>query len=152
MSGNFGKQRTGIFGAILSFLWQSRNSSQIWILNRESSGGPGRGRGGVRGSFSPQCETRPKSQGWFVHLVNIMIGIGAFFHLGILQSSVKVKVVAIINGTSIMNSGKNLQYDFPKMRGGSQAVWNFSENSSVLMLQMQCFHYSFATPPSVVLY
>ena len=28
---------------------------------------------------------------------------------------------------------KNLQYDFPKMRGGgSKAVWNFSENSSVL--------------------
>ena len=29
---------------------------------------------------------------------------------------------------------KNLQYDFPKMRGGgSKAVWNFSENSSVLV-------------------
>ena len=28
---------------------------------------------------------------------------------------------------------KNLQYNFPKMRGGgSKAVWNFSENSSVL--------------------
>ena len=25
---------------------------------------------------------------------------------------------------------KNLQYNFPKMRGGSKAVWNFSENSS----------------------
>ena len=24
---------------------------------------------------------------------------------------------------------KNLQYDFPKMRGGAKAVWNFSENS-----------------------
>ena len=33
-----------------------------------------------------------------------------------------------------MNSGKNLQYDFPKMRGGGpKAVWNFSENSSVLV-------------------
>ena len=31
-----------------------------------------------------------------------------------------------------MNFGKKLQYDFPKMRGGSKAVWNFSENSSVL--------------------
>ena len=30
---------------------------------------------------------------------------------------------------------KNLQYDFPKMRGGaaSKAVWNISENSSVLV-------------------
>ena len=28
---------------------------------------------------------------------------------------------------------KNPQHDFPKMRGGgSKAVWNFSENSSVL--------------------
>ena len=27
---------------------------------------------------------------------------------------------------------QNPQYDFPKMRGGSKAVWNFSENSSVL--------------------
>ena len=28
---------------------------------------------------------------------------------------------------------KNLQYNFPKMRGGgSKAVWNFSENSSIL--------------------
>ena len=27
---------------------------------------------------------------------------------------------------------RNPQYDFPKMRGGSKAVWNFSENSSVL--------------------
>ena len=29
---------------------------------------------------------------------------------------------------------KKLQYDFPKMRGRSKAVWNFSENSSVLEL------------------
>ena len=31
---------------------------------------------------------------------------------------------------------RNPQYDFPKMRGGgagSKAVWNFSENSSVLV-------------------
>ena len=27
---------------------------------------------------------------------------------------------------------KNLQHNFPKRRGGSKAVWNFSENSSVL--------------------
>ena len=27
---------------------------------------------------------------------------------------------------------RNPQYDFPKMRGGSKAFWNFSENSSVL--------------------
>ena len=27
---------------------------------------------------------------------------------------------------------RNPQYNFPKMRGGSKAVWNFSENSSVL--------------------
>ena len=34
-----------------------------------------------------------------------------------------------------MYSGKKAQHDFPKMRGdggGSKAVWNFSENSSVL--------------------
>ena len=31
-----------------------------------------------------------------------------------------------------MNFGKKLQYDFLKMMGGSKAVWNFSENSSVL--------------------
>ena len=35
--------------------------------------------------------------------------------------------------TSVMNFGENSQHDFPKMRGGeSTAVWNFSENSSVL--------------------
>ena len=34
---------------------------------------------------------------------------------------------------------KNLQHDFPKMRGGSKAVWNFSENSSVL--EWGCFPY-----------
>ena len=27
---------------------------------------------------------------------------------------------------------KKLQHNFPKMRGGSKAAWNFSENSSVL--------------------
>ena len=27
---------------------------------------------------------------------------------------------------------RNPQYNFPKMRGGSKAVWNFSKNSSVL--------------------
>ena len=33
---------------------------------------------------------------------------------------------------SFVASLKNLQHNFPKMRGGSKAVWNFSENSSVL--------------------
>ena len=28
---------------------------------------------------------------------------------------------------------KNLQHNFPKMRGGSKAVWNFSKNSSILV-------------------
>ena len=28
---------------------------------------------------------------------------------------------------------RNLQYDFPKMRGGSKAVWNFSEKTSVFV-------------------
>ena len=28
---------------------------------------------------------------------------------------------------------QNPQYNFPKMRGGSKAVWNFSKNSSVLV-------------------
>ena len=41
---------------------------------------------------------------------------------------------AIIDDTMVMNFGKNLQYNFPKMGGGSKAVWNFSENSSVLVL------------------
>ena len=42
-------------------------------------------------------------------------------------------LIVIVKGTSIMNFGKNPQHDFPKMRGGgSTAVWNFSENSSVL--------------------
>ena len=31
-----------------------------------------------------------------------------------------LQIFAIINGTSVMNSGTNLQYDFPKMRGGGQ--------------------------------
>ena len=44
---------------------------------------------------------------------------------------------AIIDDTSVMNFGKKLQYDLLKMMGGggwSKAVWNFSENSSVLEL------------------
>ena len=28
---------------------------------------------------------------------------------------------------------KNLQYNFPKTRGGSKAIWNFSEKTSVLV-------------------
>ena len=42
-----------------------------------------------------------------------------------------LQIFAIIRGTSVMNFGKNPQHDFPKMRGGSTAVWSFSENSSV---------------------
>ena len=43
-----------------------------------------------------------------------------------------LQIFAIIDDTSVMNFVKHLQYDFPKMRGGSKVVWNFSENSSVL--------------------
>ena len=47
-----------------------------------------------------------------------------------------LQIFAIIDDTSVMNFGKKLQYNFPKMRGrgvgGLKAVWNFSENSSVL--------------------
>ena len=43
-----------------------------------------------------------------------------------------LQIFAILNGTLVMNSRKNLQYNFPKMREGSKAVWNFSENLSVL--------------------
>ena len=44
-----------------------------------------------------------------------------------------LQIFAIIDDTLVMNFEKRLQYDFPKMRGGvSKAVWNFSENSSVL--------------------
>ena len=48
---------------------------------------------------------------------------------------------------------KNPQHDFPKMRGGggSKAVWNFSENSSVL--EWGCFpkldNNSVKTPPGL---
>ena len=46
-----------------------------------------------------------------------------------------LQIFAIIDDTLVMNFGKKLQYDFPKIRGGgSKAVWNFSENSSVLEL------------------
>ena len=44
-----------------------------------------------------------------------------------------LQIFAIIRGTSVMNFGKNLQHDFPKMRGGVKAVRSFSENSSVLV-------------------
>ena len=44
-----------------------------------------------------------------------------------------LQIFAIIDDTSVMNFRKNLQHNFPKMRGGgSKAVWNFSENSFVL--------------------
>ena len=44
-----------------------------------------------------------------------------------------LQIFAIIDDTSVMNFRKKLQYNFPKMSGGgSKAVWNFSENSSVL--------------------
>ena len=45
-----------------------------------------------------------------------------------------LQIFAIIDDTSVMNFGKKLHYDFLKMMGGSKAVWNFSENSSVLEL------------------
>ena len=42
-------------------------------------------------------------------------------------------IFAILDDASVMNFRKKLQHNFPKMRGGgSKAVWNFSENSSVL--------------------
>ena len=45
-----------------------------------------------------------------------------------------LQIFAIIDDTSVMNFRKNLQHNFPKMRGGgSKAVWNFSENSFVLV-------------------
>ena len=43
-----------------------------------------------------------------------------------------LQIFVIIKGTSVMNFGTNPQHDFPKMRAGSKAAWNFSENSSVL--------------------
>ena len=44
-----------------------------------------------------------------------------------------LQIFAIIDDTSVMNFRKKLQYNFPKMSGGgSKAVWNFSDNSSVL--------------------
>ena len=45
-----------------------------------------------------------------------------------------LQIFAIIDDTSVMNFRKNLQYNFPKNEGGggSIAVWNFYENSSVL--------------------
>ena len=47
-----------------------------------------------------------------------------------------LQIFAIINSASVMNSRKNLQYDFPKMRGGGQRPFGtFPENSSVLVLR-----------------
>ena len=43
-----------------------------------------------------------------------------------------LQIFAIIDDTLVMNLGKKLQYNFPKMRGGLKAVWNFSDNSSDL--------------------
>ena len=44
-----------------------------------------------------------------------------------------LQIFAIIDDTLVMNFRKNLQYDFPKNEGGGPiAVWNFSENSSIL--------------------
>ena len=38
----------------------------------------------------------------------------------VIQQNQKIilQIFAIINGNSVMNSGKNPQYDFPKMMGG----------------------------------
>ena len=47
-----------------------------------------------------------------------------------------LQIFAIIDDTSVMNFGKNLQYDFSENEGGgSKAFWSFSENSSVLVLR-----------------
>ena len=54
-----------------------------------------------------------------------------------------LQIFAIIDDTSVMNFRKKLQHNFPKMRGGgggSKAVWNFSENSSVL--EGECVPYN----------
>ena len=43
------------------------------------------------------------------------------------------QIFAIIDDTSVMNFRKKLQHDFLEFGGGgSKAVWNFSENSSIL--------------------
>ena len=55
-----------------------------------------------------------------------------------------LQIFAIIDDTSVMNFRKKLQHNFPKMRGGgggSKAVWNFSENSSVLEGECVPYHY-----------
>ena len=43
-----------------------------------------------------------------------------------------LQIFAIIDDTSVMNFRKNCNITFRKWGGGSKAVWNFSENSSVL--------------------
>ena len=49
----------------------------------------------------------------------------------VLKSFLKYKVPATSEG--FVASFKKLQYNFPKMRG-SKTVWNFSENSFVLVM------------------
>ena len=61
-----------------------------------------------------------------------------------------LQIFAIIDDTSVMNFRKNLQHNFPKMRGGSKAVWNFSENSSVL--EGECVPYGAVLPPSLMVF
>ena len=46
---------------------------------------------------------------------------------------IMLQIFAIIKGTFVHEFRKKRQHDFPKMRGESRAVWNFSENSSVLV-------------------
>ena len=62
----------------------------------------------------------PYQNGWIFGKIPKRGGGGSFpIQKFILQ------IFAIINGTSVMNSGKNLQYDFPKMRGGQRPCWIF---------------------------
>ena len=44
-----------------------------------------------------------------------------------------LQILYLYNGLFSDVFRKKLQYNFPKMRGGSKAVWNFSENSSDLV-------------------
>ena len=57
-----------------------------------------------------------------------------------------LQIFAIINGTLVMNSGKNLQYDFPKMRGGGQRLFG----TFLKIYPFWCVHLSPISSPSPV--
>ena len=59
----------------------------------------------------------------------------AFFMMAMIVILLTITTFLPLYSTSAMNFRENPQYDFPKIRGvvGSKAVWNFSENSSVLV-------------------